>query len=154
AFTLQEDGRLNEMLLGQFLELSLHHTPGLVHVSSGREAVRRASEEPRFNLILSALRTGDLDAAELAREVRGAGLDVPVVAMAYAKEERKEFVARREVSAIEGLFLWQGDARILAAIVQSVEDRRNAAHDTEAVGVRVILVVEDNVRYYSSFLPT
>ena len=57
------------------------------------------------------------------------------------------------MSGLERVFLWQGDARILVAIVKSVEDRRNVAHDTESVGVQVILLVEDNVRYYSSFLP-
>src|SRR5215475_7998725 len=77
SFTLQEDGRLNELILGEFLELSLHHTPGLTHVASGSEALKLARAEPRFNLILTTLRTADLDAAELARAVKRAGLDVP-----------------------------------------------------------------------------
>jgi hypothetical protein len=85
--------------------------------------------------------------------VRRAGLDIAVVALAYDNNERKDFVGRHDVSELDGLFLWQGDARILLAIVQFVEDRRNVAHDTAALGVRVILVVEDNVRYYSAFLP-
>ena len=153
SFTLQEDGRLNELIAGEFLELSLHHTPGLVHVSSGREALALARAEPRFNLILTTLRTADMDATRLAAEVRDAGLDVPVVAMAYDNNERKDFVATHDVSVLDGVFLWQGNARVLVAIVKYVEDLRNAAHDTEAMGVRVILVVEDNVRYYSSFLP-
>ena len=153
SFTLQEDGRLNELILGEFLELSLHHTPGLVHVSSGSEALALARREPRFNLILTTLRTVDLDAAELAREARRTGLDVPVVAMAYDNSERKEFEATHDLSDLDALFLWQGNARILVAIVKFIEDRRNVAHDTGAMGVRVILVVEDNVRYYSAFLP-
>ncbi len=153
SFTLQEDGRLNELILGEFLELSLHHTPGLVHVSSGSEALALAREERRFNLILTTLRTADLNASELAREVRRAGLDVPVVAMAYDNRERKEFVAAHGMSDLAGLFLWQGDARILVAIVQFIEDVKNVAHDTAAMGVRVILIVEDNVRYTSAFLP-
>jgi len=154
SFTLQEDGRLNELIAGEFLELSLHHTPGLVHVASGREAVALAKAESRFNLILTTLRTADMDATRLAAEIRAAGLDVPVVAMAYDNNERKDFVATHDMSGLEGVFLWQGNARVLVAIVKFVEDRRNVAHDTDAMGVRVILVVEDNVRYYSSFLPT
>ncbi len=154
SFTLQEDGRLNELIAGEFLELSLYHTPGLAHVSSGREALALARAERRFNLILTTLRTADLDATQLADEVRRAALDVPVVAMAYDNNERKAFVATHDMSKLDGVFLWQGNARVLVAIVKYVEDRRNVAHDTEAMGVRVILVVEDNVRYYSSFLPT
>src|SRR5262245_56957986 len=154
SFTLQEDGRLNELIAGEFLELSPTHTPGLVHVSSGREALALARSEPRFNLILTTLRTADIDATELADEVRRAGLDVPVVAMAYDNNERKNFHAGHDMSKLDGVFLWQGNARVLVAIVKYVEDRRNVAHDTQAMGVRVLLVVEDNVRYYSSFLPT
>src|SRR4029079_17274022 len=62
SFTLQEDGRLNELIVGEFLEVSLHHTPGLVHVASGSEAVELARRESRFNLIITTLRTSDLDA--------------------------------------------------------------------------------------------
>uniref|UniRef100_A0A832I404 Histidine kinase n=1 Tax=Eiseniibacteriota bacterium TaxID=2212470 RepID=A0A832I404_UNCEI len=153
SFTLQEDGRLNELILGEFLELSLHHTPGLTHVSSGREALALARAHRRFDLVLTGLRTADLDAVEIAEAARAEGLDVPVVAMAYDNNERKEFQANRDLSALERLFLWQGNARILVAIVKLVEDRRNVDHDTAAAGVPVILVVEDNVRYYSSFLP-
>jgi CheY-like chemotaxis protein len=154
SFTLQEDGRLNEMLVGEFLELSFLQTPGLTHVSTGAEAIELAKAESRFNLILTTLRPGDMGAVELARRVRAAGLDVPVVALAYDNQERKEFESSSDLIDIERLWLWQGDARILVAIVKSVEDRRNVAHDTAATGVPVVLVVEDNVRYYSSFLPT
>jgi CheY-like chemotaxis protein len=154
AFTLQEDGRLNELILGEFLELSLHHTPGLTHVSGAAEALRLAQAERRFNLIITAPHPGDMDASQLAHQVRRAGLDVPVVVLAFDNNERKDFVARYDLSHIERVFLWQGNARILVAIVKAVEDRRNVAHDVALVGVPVILVVEDNVRYYSSFLPT
>jgi CheY-like chemotaxis protein len=154
SFTLQEDGRLNELILDEFLELSLHHTPGLTHVSSGAEALELARAERRFNLIITAPNPGDMDATQLARAVRAAGLDLPVVVLAFDNNERKDFVARHDTSDIERIFLWHGNARILVAIVKCVEDRRNVAHDTAMVGVPVILVVEDNVRYYSSFLPT
>jgi CheY-like chemotaxis protein len=154
SFTLQEDGRLNELILGEFLELSLHHTPGITHVASGQEALALATRERRFNLILTTIELGDMDASQLAAEVRRRGLDAPVIVLAYDNVERKEFEAQRDTSNVERIFLWQGNARILVAIVKYLEDKRNVAHDTAAVGVPVILLVEDNIRYYSSFLPT
>jgi CheY-like chemotaxis protein len=154
SFTLQEDGRLNELIVGEFLELSLHQTPGLTHIFTGADALRLAEAERRFNLILATTQLEDMDAAELAREARRRGLDVPVVVLAYDNDERKAFMATRDVSDIERVFLWQGNARILVAIVKYLEDKRNVAHDTGAAGVPVILLVEDNVRYYSSFLPS
>jgi CheY-like chemotaxis protein len=153
SFTLQEDGRLNELIAGEFLELSLHQTPGITHVATGAEALKLAAAERRFNLIITVPYPGDMDATELAREVKRAGLDVPVVLLAFDNNERKEFTSHHDLSDIERIFLWQGDARVLVAIVKQVEDARNVEHDTRAVGVPVILVVEDNVRYYSSFLP-
>jgi len=153
SFILREDGRLSELLLEESLELNLQRAPSITHVSSGREALALARSQPRFNLIVTNLEVGDMDAAQLASEVKAAGLDVPVVVLAYDYREVKNFVARNPVTDIERIFLWQGNARILIAIVKYIEDKRNVLDDTESIGVPVILVVEDNIRYYSAFLP-
>ncbi|PYX13965.1 MAG: histidine kinase, partial [Acidobacteria bacterium] len=153
SFILREDGRLNELLIGESLELNLQQIPGITHVSSGAEALALARSQLRFNLIVTNLEVGDMDAAQLAREVKNAGLDVPVVVLAYDYREIKNFVARNPVTDIDRIFLWQGNVRILISIVKYIEDERNVFHDTEAMGVPVVLVVEDNIRYYSSFLP-
>ncbi|MGA7849514.1 MAG: PEP/pyruvate-binding domain-containing protein [Terriglobales bacterium] len=153
SFILREDGRLNELLIDESLELNLRQIPGITHVSSCAEALHLASSNPQFNLIVTNLAVGDMDAAQLADEVRRAGLDVPVVVLAYDYREIKNFVARNPVTEIERVFLWQGNARILIAIVKYIEDKRNVQHDTHFNGVPVLLVVEDNIRYYSSFLP-
>lgn len=153
SFILREDGRLNELLIGESLELDLQHVPGITQVSNGAEALTLARAQPRFNLLITNLQVGDMDAATLAREVRGAGLDVPVVVLAYDYREIKSFVARHPNTEIDRIFLWQGTPRILITMVQYIEDKRNVSPDTEAMGVPVILVVEDNIRYYSSFLP-
>jgi CheY-like chemotaxis protein len=153
SFILREDGRLNELLIDESLELNLQHIPGITHVSSCAEALDLASSNPQFNLIVTNLAVGDMDAAQLAREVGRAGLDVPVVVLAYDYREIKNFIARNPVTDIERIFLWQGNARVLIAIVKYIEDKRNVLHDTRAMGVPVLLVVEDNIRYYSAFLP-
>lgn len=153
SFILREDGRLNELLIDESLELNLRQIPNITHVSSCAEAVELAKANPQFNLIVTNLAVGDMNASQLAREVRRAGLDVPVVVLGYDYREIKNFVARNPVTDIERVFLWQGTARILIAIVKYVEDKRNVLHDTRAMGVPVLLVVEDNIRYYSSFLP-
>jgi CheY-like chemotaxis protein len=153
SFILREDGRLNELLIDESLELNLRQIPGITHVSSCAEALHLATSNPQFNLIVTNLAVGDMDAAQLANEVRRAGLDVPVVVLAYDYREIKNFVARNPITAIERVFLWQGNARILIAIVKYIEDKRNVQHDTHVIGVPVLLVVEDNIRYYSSFLP-
>ncbi|HET9409948.1 MAG TPA: PEP/pyruvate-binding domain-containing protein [Candidatus Sulfotelmatobacter sp.] len=153
SFILREDGRLNELLIDESLELNLRQIPDITHVSSCAEALNLVSSDPKFNLIVTNLAVGDMDAAQLAREVRRKGLDVPVVVLGYDYREIKKFVARNPVCDVDRVFLWQGTARILIAIVKYIEDKRNVQHDTRALGVPVLLVVEDNIRYYSSFLP-
>jgi len=153
TFILEEAGELSERMLGEFRNLDLHYSPGLTGVSTGTEALRIAREDRRVNLIITTPHLADMDAAELARRIQAEGLDVPVVLLAWDTRELSDFQARKDTSAIERTFLWQGDARTLVTIVKSVEDWRNAEHDSLAVGVQVIILVEDNVRYYSSFLP-
>ena len=85
--------------------------------------------------------------------MRAAGHDVPVVALAYTHRDLAEFQATKDTTQLERIFLWQGDVRILLAIVTYLEDRQNVAVDTGMCGVPAILLVEDNIRFYSSFLP-
>jgi CheY-like chemotaxis protein len=153
SFILREDGRLNELLIGDSLELHLQHIPGITHVSSGPEAIALARSDARFNLIVTNLTVGAMGADELARQVKQAGLDVPVIVLAYDYRQIKDFVARNPVTDIERIFLWQGNVRILIALIKYIEDKRNVLHDTSVMGVPVILLVEDNIRYCSSFLP-
>ncbi len=153
SFILAEDGHLHERVLGKFLEGSPREPPDLTRVSSGREALRLLSEGSRpVDLVITSPEVGDMDAVELARAISEEGLDVPVTLLAYDREELRSFEARPDKAGILAAFLYQGDARILMAIVQAVEDRLNVERDTR-IGVPVFLVVEDNVRFYSSFLP-
>ena len=153
TFILEEAGALSERMVGEFRNLDLHYAPGLTGVSTGEEALRIARERASVNLIITTPHLADMDAAALAQKIRAEGLDVPVVLLAWDTRELAFFQARKDTSAIERIFLWQGDARMLVSIVKSVEDWRNAEHDTGSLGVQVIILVEDNVRYYSSFLP-
>src|SRR5215470_7534306 len=150
---LNDEVRLSNLLLGESLELNLQQIPSITQVPTGSEALAMVRSQPRFNLVVTNLEVGDMDAARLAGEIRAAGLDIPIVVLAYDYRELKNFVARNPRSDIERVFLWQGNVRVLIAIVKYVEDKRNAAPDIAAIGVPIILVVEDNIRYYSSFLP-
>lgn len=152
-FVLEEAGELSERLFGEFRNLDLHYPPALTGVTTGEEALARAKQGEGTKLILTTPRVRDMDAATLARRVRAEAPDVPVVLLAWDSRELSRWTSRLAGSGIEGAFLWQGDARILVAIVKSTEDRRNVEYDVRERGVQVILVVEDLVRHWSSFLP-
>lgn len=153
SFILREDGRLNELLIGQSLELHLQHTPEITHVSSAAEALELARTQSRYNLIICNVHLNDMGCVDLAESIRRAGLDIPIVVLAFDHQEAQALLARRPLKGIEQVFLWQGNPRLLLAIVKCIEDRRNVEHDTLKIGVPVVLVVEDDVRYYSALLP-
>ncbi|MBT8399089.1 MAG: histidine kinase [Rhodothermia bacterium] len=153
SFILSEDGQLSELLVSQFLELNLYQSPGIARLSNGASALALARSEPRFNLIITTANVGDMNAAELAREVKESRPNIPVVLLAFNNRELANFLARNDTSSIDRIFLWQGDVRILVAIVKSIEDTWNADVDCDLGGVQVVLVVEDSIKYYSSFLP-
>jgi CheY-like chemotaxis protein len=142
------------MLLSEFLDLNLRHTPGLTRVSSGAEALEKLRADPdRFNLVITGLALGDMDALALAEQIHELGANTPIVLLGYDARQLKEFVTTHEVEPIDRAFLWQGDVRILLAIVKYVEDKLNVEDDTRRAGVQVIILIEDSIRYYSSFLP-
>lgn len=154
CFILEEDGRLNERILGEFLDLGLRHTPLLTRVSTGAEALSALSKDSGlYDLIITSMKVGEMSAVDLALAVQERGLDLPVVLLAYDSRELHDFMNRNDTSAIDRIFLWQGDVRILLGIAKYVEDKLNVEHDSGEAGVPLVLVVEDNVRYYSSFLP-
>ncbi|MCJ7628765.1 MAG: DUF5752 family protein, partial [Longimicrobiales bacterium] len=151
SFIMSEDGQLNELILSKFLDLNLSQAPNLTRVSSGAEALALAKEQP-FDVIITSLQPGDMNAVQLARQVREAGLDLPVLVLAYDHRELKDFEGRHGFEELERVFIWQGDARILLAMVKLWEDKVNLEFDS-SLGVPVLLVVEDSVRFYSSFIP-
>jgi CheY-like chemotaxis protein len=153
SFLLEEEGgQLDEVILNEFMELNLRHAPGMTRASTGSEAVAEARRTP-YDLIISTLHIGDMPWTRLAREIKRDHPDMPVVLLAFDDRELSEIMANYDPEVIEQAFVWHGDFRILLAIVKCLEDRWNVEADVELAGVSVIILIEDSVRYYSSFLP-
>ncbi|HEX5069240.1 MAG TPA: PEP/pyruvate-binding domain-containing protein [Vicinamibacterales bacterium] len=153
AFILTEDGQPAEGVLGGFLSFEPHDAPRVRHAGTGTEALDLARRAGPFDLVIAAVKLGDMGVVELVRRLRQQGQQVPVVAMAYDASDLVGSAAPTEADGIDRVFLWQGDVGILPAIVKYVEDRLNVSTDTGEMGVPAIILIEDSVRYYSSFLP-
>ncbi len=153
SFILAEDGRLSESLLTEYLGLNLSDAPSITRVSSGWEALSMIQGERRFDLVITALRLEDMQALEFARIARDAGIEIPIVLLTYDAKALNDIMAEHDTSAFDMVFIWQGDFRVLLAIIKSIEDRLNVDHDTKLVGVQSIILIEDNVRFYSVYLP-
>ncbi len=149
----EEDGRLYELIRNEYQGFNLSHSPELTRVSSGKDAINLAKEERRFDLIVTTLHIDDMHAINFARLVRESGLNIPVVLLAHDNRELQYLLMHKDTSVFDKVFIWQGDFRIIIAIIKYLEDRMNVEHDTRMVGVQTIIVIEDSVKYYSSFLP-
>jgi CheY-like chemotaxis protein len=152
SFLLEEDGRLNDLILTEFVDLNLGTTPWITRVSSGEQALSTALKRP-FDLVILTQHLRDMDALEFAARLHQRKPGIPIVPLAFDYRELEGFRNSADAAKFERPFLWQGDFGILLGIVQSLEDRWNVAHDTRRVGVSSIILIEDSVRYYSSFLP-
>ncbi len=152
-YLFEEDGRLYELIRNEYQGLNLSHSPELTRVSSGQDAIALAKEENRFDLIITTLHIEDMHAINFARLVKESGLNIPVVLLAHDNKELNQLLISKNASVFDKIFVWQGDFRIIIAIIKYLEDRMNVEHDTRIVGVQTIIVIEDNVKYYSSFMP-
>jgi CheY-like chemotaxis protein len=152
-YLFEEDGRLYELIRNEYQGLNLSHSPELTRVSSGHDAINLAKDEKRFDLIITTLHIEDMQALQFAKLVKESGLNIPVVLLAHDNKELNNLLFNYDTSVFDKIFVWQGDFRIIIAIIKYLEDRLNVDHDTRMVGVQSIIVIEDNVRYYSSFMP-
>lgn len=154
SFILAEDGQLDDRVLSGFLDLNLRILPSVTQVESGAEALDRLARAPdRFQLVIGSPDLGDMEISTFAHRLRHAGQDTPVTLFGYDTRTVREYFTRHRGHDLEKPFVWQGDVGIFLAIVKQLEDRRNAPQDTGRLGVPAILLVEDSIRYYSSFLP-
>ena len=151
-FVLEEDGRLNELLSKTYQHWNLGYVPHFVRVSGGESALNLIKNE-KFDLVVAVMRLGDMDPFTFGRQVKEIDPGLPVVGLAYNTPELKRLLEMDDGSAVERIFVWQGDGHIILGIIQFIEDRKNAANDTQAVGVQNILLIEDSLEFYSSYMP-
>jgi len=152
-YLFEEEGLLYEQVQSEYQGLQLSHTPEFTRVSSGKEALDLLKRGVRFDLIITTLHIEDMPPLRLARELRGGGFMNPIVLLAYDKRELTELITHHGTADFDRVFIWQGNFRLLIAIIKNLEDEMNVQHDSTRFGVQVILVNEDSIRYASFFLP-
>jgi len=153
AFIMEEDGQLAELIFQEYrnLDLNMRYVPKFFRASTGREALDILATQ-RVDMVVATARLQDMDVADFAAAVKEKQ-DIPVGVLAAHAWDLPELDALRDCGAVDWLFLWQGDVKVLLAMIKQVEDRMNADHDVIEGGVQVIILVEDEVRFYSVFLP-
>ncbi|MFP4374521.1 MAG: PEP/pyruvate-binding domain-containing protein [Spirochaetaceae bacterium] len=151
AFVLEEDRGLSEVIFNQYIDLNLRFVPRITRVSSAEEALQQMHSRT-FDVVLTMARLSDMDPEEFGSRVKEFDPGKPVILLTTEALSPDLLARFRRARSIDKIFYWLGDSKILLAIIKYVEDYGNVASDA-AGGVQVILLVEDNPKFYSMFLP-
>ncbi len=152
SFVLEEDGQLTDLIYHEYLELNLTITPHVKRASNAKEALEILNNQ-EIDLVIIFKRVADIDVLAFGHAVKEIKPDLPVILLAYDEHELAVMEEPGFSTAIDRVFMWTGDVKIFLSIIKLLEDRLNVDADTSLVGVRVIVIVEDSVKYYSYFLP-
>ena len=152
AYMLEEDGRIDEQIFNEYVSLNLRRPPSFVHTDSAKKAMSILQSEP-IDLVIEMLSIPDIDTFELANQIKAGYPEIPIVVLTHFSREVSLRLKSEDLSAIDNIFCWLSNADLLVAIIKLFEDRMNAEFDVHSVGVQTILLVEDSIRFTSTYLP-
>src|SRR6056297_123666 len=152
SFMLEEDGRVDEQIFNEYVSLNLRYPPIFVMANSAEEAFEKLRND-KIDLVITMLTIGTYDTFSLANEIKKEYPGIPIVVLTPFSREVSMRIQHEDLSAIDYVFCWLGNADLLLAIIKLIEDKMNVRHDVEVVGVQTILLVEDSIRYISAYLP-
>ena len=152
SFVLEEDGRLTEQILHEYMGMNFSNAPRVWQSSTASDALTMLSRQD-FDLIVVMMRIADMDPILFCSKIKELYPQKPVVLLAFDESEIKQLPEKFEKSSIDNIFIWSGNANVLLAIVKLLEDKMNIKRDIKKADVRCIILIEDSPRYYSLILP-
>ena len=152
AFMLEDDGRVDEKVFDEYTELGMRYPPTFTQVSTTEEA-NNVLQTKNIDLVICMPGNADNDAFAVAREVKGQHPDIPCVVLTPFAHGITKRMQDEDMSIFDYVFCWLGNTNLILSIIKLIEDRMNIDHDISEAGVQMILLVEDNIRFYSSILP-
>ncbi|MBQ0019941.1 MAG: phosphoenolpyruvate synthase [Bacteroidales bacterium] len=151
AFILEDDGRIDEKIFAEYAKLGLRYPPRFTQVAS-RDEAEAEMENGNYDLLICMPGTDNNDVFDIARLIKQRYPNVPIVVLTPFSHGVNRRMQQEDLSIFEYVFCWLGNTELLLSIIKLIEDKMNLEHDT-AAGVQMIMLVEDNIRFYSSFLP-
>lgn len=152
AFMLEDDGRIDEKIFIEYMNLSLRYPPRFTQVSTEEDAWKQLGNT-MFDLVICMPGSDNSDTFDIARQIKEKYPHIPLVVLTPFSHGIKERMEHEDLSIFEYVFCWLGNTDLLVSIIKLIEDKMNLEHDIKEVGVQMILLVEDSIRFYSSVLP-
>ena len=152
AFMLEDDGRIEEKIYNEYMELGLRYPPTFTQVSTSEEATA-VLKTTNIDLVICMPGNADNDAFSVAREIKGKFPKIHCVVLTPFSHGITRRIQNEDLSIFDYVFCWLGDTNLILSIIKLIEDKMNIEHDIKEGGVQMILLVEDSIRFYSSILP-
>ena len=152
AFMLEDDGRIDEKLFDEYSELGMRYPPTFTQVSTTEEA-EEVLKTTDIDLVICMPGNADNDAFAVARDVKQMAPYVPCVVLTPFSHGITKRIENEDMTIFDYVFCWLGNTNLILSIIKLIEDQMNIEHDIKEAGVQMILLVEDNIRFYSSVLP-
>ena len=152
AFMLEDDGRIDEKIFIEYMNLSLRYPPRFTQVSTPEETWKQLGNTT-FDLVICMPGTDSSDTFDIARDIKAKYPHIPIVVLTPFSHGIRERMEHEDLSVFEYVFCWLGNTDLLVSIIKLIEDKMNLEHDIKEVGVQMIMLVEDSIRFYSSVLP-
>ncbi len=153
AYILEEDGQLEAQINQEYYDLNLSNPPSITRVATAGEALEILKKETDYDLLIAMYNVGELSVFDFAKKVKKTYPELPVVLLTSFSKDIFRRIDHEDRSAIDYIFFWYGNAELMLAIIKLIEDRMNADNDILEEGVQAILLVEDSIKYYSTYLP-
>ena len=152
AFMLEDDGRIEEKIYNEYMELGLRYPPTFTQVSTTKEAAQ-VLRSTVIDLVICMPGNADNDAFDVARDIKGKFPNIHCVVLTPFSHGITKRMENEDLSIFDYVFCWLGNTNLILSIIKLIEDKMNLEHDIREAGVQMILLVEDSVRFYSSILP-
>ena len=152
AFMLEDDGRVDEKIFDEYMELGMRYPPTFTQVSTTEEA-SNVLQTTDIDLVICMPGNADNDAFAVARDVKHMAPNVPCVVLTPFSHGITKRIENEDMTIFDYVFCWLGNTNLILSIIKLIEDQMNIEHDIKEAGVQMILLVEDNIRFYSSVLP-
>ena len=152
AFMLEDDGRIDEKVFDEYSELGMRYPPTFTQVSTTEEA-NEVLKTTDIDLVICMPGNADNDAFAVARDVKQMAPQVPCVVLTPFSHGITKRIEHEDMSIFDYVFCWLGNTNLILSIIKLIEDKMNIEHDIKEAGVQMIMLVEDNIRFYSSVLP-
>lgn len=152
AFMLEDDGRVEEKIYNEYVELGLRYPPTFTQVSTTEEA-REVLRTMHIDLVICMPGNADNDAFSVARDIKAEFPHMHCIVLTPFSHGITKRMENEDLSIFDYVFCWLGNTNLILSIIKLIEDKMNLEHDINEGGVQMILLVEDSIRFYSSILP-